>query len=61
MANAVVNKILDFLGVDNGEAIEDEELLDNEYADIYEDEEELPVEEEKEDYSIQENLVKLLI
>ena len=31
MANAVVNKILDFLGVDNGEAQEDEEMLDNEY------------------------------
>lgn len=47
MANAVVNKILDFLGVDNGDAIEDEELLDNEYTDMYEDEEELPAEEEK--------------
>ena len=31
MANAVVNKILDFLGVDNGETIEYEEILDNEY------------------------------
>ena len=46
MANAVVNKILDFLGVDNGEAQEDEEMLDNEYPyayepeDIQEDEEE---------------------
>ena len=37
MANAVVNKILDFLGVDNGEAQEDEEMLDNEYT--YEPEE----------------------
>ncbi len=32
MANAVVNKILDFLGVDNGEAQEDDEMLDNEYT-----------------------------
>ena len=32
MANAVVNKILDCLGVDNGEAQEDEEMLDNEYT-----------------------------
>lgn len=32
MANAVVNKILDFLGVDNGEEQEDEEMLDNEYS-----------------------------
>ena len=47
MANAVVNKILDFLGVDNGETIEDEEMLDNEYSYAYEDEEEIPEEEEK--------------
>lgn len=47
MANAVVNKILDFLGVDNGETIEDEEILDNEYSYAYEDEEEVPEEEEK--------------
>jgi cell division inhibitor SepF len=32
MANAVVNKILDFLGVDNGDAQEDEEMLENEYT-----------------------------
>ncbi|MCI8965181.1 MAG: cell division protein SepF [Clostridia bacterium] len=30
MANVVVNKILDFLGVDNGEIEDEEELLDNE-------------------------------
>ena len=30
MANVVVNKILDFLGVDNSEVEDDEELLDNE-------------------------------
>ena len=36
MANAVVNKILDFLGVDNGETQEDEEMLDNEYTYQYE-------------------------
>ncbi len=47
MPNAVVNKILDFLGVDNGETIEDEEMLDNEYSYAYEDEEEMPEEEEK--------------
>ena len=29
MANAVVNKILDLLGVDNGENEENEEMLDN--------------------------------
>ena len=29
MANVVVNKILDFLGVDNSEVEYDEELLDN--------------------------------
>ncbi len=43
MANAVVNKILDFLGVDNGEE-QDEEMLDNEYSyeqdDVTEDTEE---------------------
>ena len=47
MANAVVNKILDFLGVDNGEAQEDEELLDNEYSYQYEPEEEEPEEEKR--------------
>ena len=36
MANAVVNKILDFLGVDNGEAVEEEEMLDTEYPYAYE-------------------------
>ncbi len=45
MANAVVNKILDFLGVDNGEAVEDEEMVDNEYS--YEPEEEAQEEEEE--------------
>lgn len=48
MANAVVNKILDFLGVDNGEAQEDEELLDNEYTYTYDqDEEDVDEEEER--------------
>ena len=46
MANAVVNKILDFLGVDNGEAQEDEEMLDNEYSYTYEPEDEAQDEEE---------------
>ncbi len=46
MANAVVNKILDFLGVDNGEAVEDEETLENEYS--FEQDEEQPQEEEEE-------------
>ena len=36
MANAVVNKILDLLGVDNGETDENEEMLDNEYSYSYE-------------------------
>ena len=36
MANAVVNKILDFFGVDNGEAVEDEEMMENEYPYAYE-------------------------
>ena len=48
MANAVVNKILDFLGVDNGEAQEDDEMLDNEYTYTYDqDEEELDEAEEE--------------
>ena len=47
MANAVVNKILDFLGVDNGEAQEDEEMLDNEYSYTYEPEEDEQDEEER--------------
>lgn len=47
MANAVVNKILDFLGVDNGTEQEDEEVLDNEYTYSYEDEEEQEDEEDK--------------
>ena len=38
MANAVVNKILDFLGVDNGDADVDEEVIDNDYTYAYEDE-----------------------
>ena len=46
MANAVVNKILDFLGVDNGEEQEDEEMLDNEYSYEQEDNSE-EVEEER--------------
>ena len=46
MANAVVNKILDFLGVDNGETQEDEEMLDNEYSYTYEPEDEAQDEEE---------------
>ena len=46
MANAVVNKKLDFLGVDNGEAQEDEEMLDNEYSYTYEPEDEAQDEEE---------------
>ncbi len=48
MANAVVNKILDFLGVDNGENVEDEEMLENEYPYAYEGTEiEEPEEEER--------------
>lgn len=47
MANAVVNKILDFLGVDNGAEQEDEEVLDNEYTYSYEDEEEQEDEEDR--------------
>lgn len=47
MANAFVNKVLDILGVDNGEAQEDEENLDNEYTYSYEDEEEQDGEDEK--------------
>ena len=48
MANAVVNKILDFLGVDNGEAQEDDEMLDNEYTYTYDqDEEELDEAEDR--------------
>ena len=47
MANAVVNKILDFLGVDNGEPQEDEELLDNEYSYQYENDEEDQEEEKR--------------
>ncbi len=48
MANAVVNKILDFLGVDNGEAQEDEEeMIDNEYPYSYDGEDEIQDEEEE--------------
>lgn len=47
MANAVVNKILDFLGVDNGDTQEDEEMLDNEYTYTYDAEDELQDEEEE--------------
>lgn len=47
MANAVVNKILDFLGVDNGEAQEDEEMLENEYSYAYDTDEEIQDEEEE--------------
>ena len=39
--NAVVNKILDLLGVDNGETDENEEMLDNEYSYSYEPDEEV--------------------
>ena len=46
MANAVVNKILDFLGVDNGDADVDEEVIDNDYTYAYEDENE-PEEEKR--------------
>ena len=46
MANAVVNKILDFLGVDNGEAEENEEMLDNEYTYAYDPEDDGQEEEE---------------
>ncbi len=45
MANAVVNKILDFFGVDNGETLEDDENLENEYS--YEQDEEIQDEEEE--------------
>lgn len=47
MANAVVNKILDFLGVDNGEVQEDEEMLENEYSYAYDTDEEIQDEEEE--------------
>ena len=48
MANAVVNKILDFLGVDNGEEVEEEEMLDNEYPYAYDSSDvDEPEEEEK--------------
>ncbi|MCI8291090.1 MAG: cell division protein SepF [Clostridia bacterium] len=47
MANAVVNKILDFLGVDNGEVQEDEEMLDNEYTYAYDADDEIQDEEEE--------------
>lgn len=47
MANAFVNKVLDILGVDNGEAQEDEEVLDNEYTYSYEDEDEQDYDEDK--------------
>ena len=47
MANAVVNKILDFLGVDNGDAQEDEEMLDNEYSYSYESDDDIQDEEEE--------------
>lgn len=47
MANAVVNKILDLLGVDNGEAEENEEMLDNEYSYSYEPDEEVQEDEDR--------------
>ena len=47
MANAVVNKILDFLGVDNGETQEDEEMLDNEYTYQYDNDEDDQEEEKR--------------
>lgn len=47
MANAFVNKVLDILGVDNGEAQEDEEVLDNDYTYSYEDEDEQGDDEDK--------------
>ena len=46
MANAVVNKILDFLGVDNGDVDVDEEVIDNDYTYAYDDENE-PEEEKR--------------
>lgn len=47
MANAVVNKILDFLGVDNGDADVDEEVIDNDYTYAYDDDENEPEEEKR--------------
>lgn len=47
MANAVVNKILDLLGVDNGENDENEEMLDNEYSYSYEPDEEAQEDEDR--------------
>lgn len=47
MANAVVNKILDLLGVDNGEAEENEEMLDNEYSYSYEPDEDVQEDEDR--------------
>ncbi len=47
MANAVVNKILDFFGVDNGETQDDDDVLENDYAYDYEPEDEPQEEEER--------------
>ena len=47
MANAVVNKILDFLGVDNGDAQEDEEMFENEYTYQYDNDEDEQEEEKR--------------
>ncbi|MBR3132596.1 MAG: cell division protein SepF [Clostridia bacterium] len=56
MANAVVNKILDFLGVDNGEEAEDEEMLENEYPYAYDSSDvEEPEDEEKGIFKLRKN------
>ncbi|MBR3152897.1 MAG: cell division protein SepF, partial [Clostridia bacterium] len=56
MANAVVNKILDFLGVENGEEVEDEEMLENEYPYAYDSSEvEEPEDEEKGIFKLRRN------
>ena len=47
MANAVVNKILDLLGVDNGENEENDEIVDNEYSYSYEPDEEVQEDEDR--------------
>lgn len=47
MANAVVNKILDFLGVDNGDVEENDEMLDNEYAYSYEPDDEISEDDDR--------------
>lgn len=47
MANAVVNKILDFLGVDNGDVEENDEMLDNEYTYSYEPDDEISEEDDR--------------